>query len=159
MGIVINEPVNCKIEGVEVVPLKHIIDDRGAVLHMLRCDSAYFKQFGEVYFSIVNPGNVKAWKRHPRMAQNITIPKGKIKFVLYDDRDKSITKGHLETIVIGYPDRYYLLCIPPMIWYGFQSVFETESIIVNCTTIPHDPNEVEHLDKSDQYIPYKWGKT
>ena len=53
-----------EIEGVIIQPLKQIADNRGSVLHMLKNDSSLFKQFGEVYFSEIHSGLVKAWKRH-----------------------------------------------------------------------------------------------
>ena len=57
------------IEGVVVQQLKQIADDRGAVLHMLRCDSPLFENFGEVYFSEINPEIIKAWKLHKKLTQ------------------------------------------------------------------------------------------
>ena len=47
------------IDGVVITPLKQIRDERGAVLHMLRTDAPHFAGFGEVYFSVVNPGVIK----------------------------------------------------------------------------------------------------
>ena len=41
------------IDGLEVIPLERIADERGAVLHMLRNDSPRFERFGELYFSMV----------------------------------------------------------------------------------------------------------
>ena len=37
-----------EIEGVIVRPLRQIIDNRGAILHMMRSDSELFTQFGEI---------------------------------------------------------------------------------------------------------------
>ena len=59
-----------EIEGVIIQPLKQIADNRGSVLHMLDNDSSLFKQFGEVYFSEIHSGLVKAWKRHKKQSQN-----------------------------------------------------------------------------------------
>ena len=47
------------IEGVLINKLKQIPDDRGAIYHMLRRDSAHFIEFGEIYFSIAFPGIIK----------------------------------------------------------------------------------------------------
>jgi len=41
------------IEGVRVVPLRQIPDERGKVMHMLRADDPHFERFGEIYFSTV----------------------------------------------------------------------------------------------------------
>ncbi len=83
------------IAGVVVKPLRQLLDERGKVMHMLRADSAEFERFGEVYFSVVNPGAVKAWHLHKEMALNYAVPVGNIKMVLFDDREGSPTRGAL----------------------------------------------------------------
>ena len=143
------------IEGVIVEPLKQIKDDRGVVMHMLRCDSAIFEKFGEVYFSGVNQNAVKAWKLHRSMTLNLAVPVGAIKLVLYDNRADSRTKGKVQELFIG-EDNYCLVKIPPMIWNGFQGLSERQAIVANCSTLPHDPDEVERLDPFNDSIPYNW---
>ena len=44
-----------RIQGVKVVPLRQIRDERGAVYHMLKATDAHFLHFGEIYFSTVHP--------------------------------------------------------------------------------------------------------
>lgn len=44
------------IKNVQLHPLRQIPDDRGKVMHMLRCDDPWFEKFGEIYFSVVYPG-------------------------------------------------------------------------------------------------------
>jgi len=148
--------VSCKIDGVIIQPLRQINDGRGAVLHMLRKDSPVFNRFGEVYFSEVRPNAVKAWKRHREMTQYLTVPTGKIRLVIYDDRSNSETKGNMIEFIIGRPDAYHLICIPPLLWYGFQGVSKMPAIVANCTDIQHDPEEVERLDSSTSQIPFIW---
>ena len=143
------------IDGVKVVPLKKIEDERGKVLHMLRSDSELFTKFGEVYFSVVNPGVVKAWKKHKLMTQHFAVPSGAIKLVLFDDRDGSNTKGKKQEIEIG-ESNYSLVRIPPKVWYGFKGISKTSSLIANCSDIPHDPMESKKKDINDPEIPYKW---
>ena len=157
MGIIINSGIESKIEGVVVLPLKQIEDERGAVLHMLRSDSPFFSKFGEIYFSIVNPGVVKAWKRHKAMTQRFAVPVGRIRLVLFDDRADSPSKGRVEEIILGRPDNYVLICIPPMIWYGFKGISEMAALLANCSDLPHDPNESEQLPVSNTCISYNWG--
>jgi len=156
MGILINKPLKSRIEGVGIFPLKQIEDERGAVLHMLRSDSQAFTKFGELYFSIVNPGSIKAWKRHKEMTQRFAVPAGRIRLVLFDDRPGSQSRGKLEEIILGRPDRYYLVCIPPLIWYGFQGVSETPTLLVNCPDILHDPKEADNLSIVNDLIPFDW---
>ena len=44
------------VEGVQIIPLLQIPDERGKVMRMLRRSDAFFQEFGEVYFSVVFPG-------------------------------------------------------------------------------------------------------
>ena len=145
-----------QIDGVFIQPLKQIEDARGSVLHMIRSDSVLFKKFGEIYFSEIYPDKVKAWKRHKEQAQNLTIPIGSIKLVIYDDRLKSSTQGNLEEFKIGRPNNYSLIHIPCILWYGFQSLSKHTSLIANCVDLPYASKEAEALPKNTDSIPYQW---
>lgn len=147
---------NASIEGVLVQPLRQITDLRGSVLHMLRCDSSYYKGFGEVYFSETNPGVIKAWKRHQQMTQNFAVPVGKLLLVLFDRRKESSTCGQSMKIILGRPDNYQLLQIPSMVWYGFQCIGTRPALLVNCTDMPHDPAESETLPIDTPNMPSLW---
>lgn len=144
------------IEGLVLTELRQIVDDRGAVLHFLRCDSPDFVSFGECYMSEVRYGSVKAWKRHSRQTQNIAVPVGRIKIVLFDDRAESPTRGVLQVMELGRPDAYCRLRVPPCVWYGFTSIGETPSLIVNCADLPHDPSESETCAYDSPFIPFNW---
>tara|TARA_B100000029_G_scaffold435971_1_gene450331 strand:+ start:379 stop:840 length:462 start_codon:yes stop_codon:yes gene_type:complete len=144
-----------EIEGVVVQSLKQIDNPGGLVLHMLKKDSILFRKFGEVYFSEINSGVIKAWKRHKIQSQNLTVPINKIRLVIYDSRPDSKTRGKIKEYQLGRPDNYQLVHIPPKLWYGFQSVEDT-ALIANCPDEPHDPDEVESLPPDSSQIPYKW---
>jgi len=143
------------IEGVIITPLKQIKDDRGKVMHMLRSDWDLFEDFGEIYFSNVNPGIVKGWKKHTRMIQNLVCIVGNMRLVIYDDRDDSNTKGEVQEIVFG-EDNYCLVTIHPGVWMGFASVDNQKSMLANCASIVHDPQESITIPWDDTYIPYSW---
>lgn len=143
------------IAGVEVTPKRIIADERGAVMHMLRAEQPQFVGFGEVYFSTVHPGAVKAWKVHTRMTMNLTVPVGCVRFVLFDDRADSPTRGEVQEVVLS-PERHALLTVPPGIWNGFRGEGEITSVIVNCADIAHDPAEALRVESESPSIPYSW---
>lgn len=145
-----------KIDGVVIKPLGQIVDERGAVLHMLRRDSNLYTRFGEIYFSVVNPGSIKAWRQHKLMTQHFAVPHGKIRLVLFDDRPSSPSRGTMEEHVLGRPDNYCLFRIPPMLWYGFMGISNEQSIIANFSDMPHDPKEVERAGVDDPRFSYDW---
>ena len=143
------------IEGVKITPLKQIFDERGKIMHMIRADSEVFTQFGEIYFSCINTGAVKAWHLHKQMTLNYAAIYGEIKFVLYDDRPNSKTKGCVDEYFLS-PENYCLITVPPMVWNGFKGIGTKDSIVANCATIPHDPLEIERKSAFDTIIPYDW---
>jgi len=145
------------IHGVTITPLRQILDERGKVMHMLRSTDAHFVAFGEIYFSCVHPGAIKAWHIHKRMVLNYAVPFGKIKFVLYDDREGSPTRGRFQELFLG-PDNYCLVTVPPLVWNGFKGVGDQTAIVANCASIPHDPDEIERLPPDDARIPYDWAR-
>lgn len=143
------------IEGVKVTPLKQILDERGKIMHMMRGDAEDFPGFGEIYFSCVYPGAIKGWHIHKEMVLNYAVPHGNIKFVLYDDRANSATRGELQEIFMG-PDNYCLVTVPPMVWNGFKGMGNEMAIVANCTSIAHRADEIDRLDPFDPSIPYNW---
>jgi len=144
------------IDGVQIIKKDKICDERGKIMHMLRCDDQNFEKFGEIYFSTVYPGAIKGWHIHKKMTLNYVVVKGMIKLVLYDDRPKSKTKGELMEIFMG-DSNYILVKIPPLVWNGFKGIGTEEAILANCSDIPHDPKEIERKDPFTKDIPYDWG--
>ena len=144
------------IEGVHIRPLKQIPDERGKIMHMLRCDDPHFERFGEIYFSVVYPGTVKGWHLHQRMTLNYAAIRGMIKLVLFDDRQASPSRGKLLEIFTGEDD-YTLITIPPLVWNGFKGIGVDPAIVANCASEPHDPTEIIRMDPSTDKIPYDWG--
>lgn len=144
------------IDDVVLTELKQFSDERGTLLHMLRNDDPIFTTFGECYFSEVLPGAVKAWKLHHNQTQNFSVPVGRIKLVIYDNRKNSISNGNLQYVNLGRPDSYFRIMIPPGLWYGFTCISEMPALLVNCADIPYDPQESEIRMLDDISIPHKW---
>ena len=140
------------IDGVTLTPLRQIFDERGKVMHMLREDSDVFTRFGEIYFSCTHPGVVKAWHLHKEMTLNYAVIFGEIKFVLYDDREGSPTRGEIQEFFIS-PENYILVTVPRLVWNGFKSVGTSTAIVANCATLPHCPSEIERRPAFCESIP------
>ncbi len=144
------------IEGVQIIPLKIFLDERGIVRHMLKKTDPYFNGFGEIYFSTVFPNVIKGWHIHHRMELNYAVISGNIKMVLYDSRPDSKTYRELQEIFLG-EDNYVLVKVPQKILNGFVAIGNEKAIVANCATIPHDPEEIERIDPFDPSIGYSWG--
>lgn len=143
------------IEGVKVISLQQIADERGKIMHMLKESDEHFLRFGEIYFSCAWPGALKAWHIHKSMTINNSVIVGRAKLVLYDLRPDSSTHGDLMELFIG-EDNYCLVQIPPGIANGYKPYGDKMVILANCATEPHDPNEIIYIDPFDNDIPYDW---
>lgn len=144
------------IAGAVTLDLAVIPTAGGPVMRMLRPDSPLFASFGELYFSEVEPGAVKAWKQHTLQMQHFAVPVGLLKVVLYDDRSDAPSKGTLCEVILGRPHNYKLLRIPPLVWYGFSAISTTPALVCNYADIPHDPTESRRRDVGDVHIPFRW---
>jgi dTDP-4-dehydrorhamnose 3,5-epimerase len=143
------------IEGVQVIGLRRIPDERGTISHMLKCTDPHFQQFGEIYFSSAYRGVVKAWHRHREMTLNYACIFGGIKLALYDEREESATRGEVMELFLG-ADNYCLVVIPPDVWTGYKGLSDPFAIVANCCTHPHDPTRSRRIDPFQNHIPYDW---
>ena len=110
----------------------------------------------EVYFSWIERDFVKAWKLHREQTQNLAVPIGRVRLVVYDDREGSATRHNLQIHELGRPDAYLRIKIPPGLWYGFACIGSTPALLVNCADLPHDPTESDRKPAFDSGIPYDW---
>jgi dTDP-4-dehydrorhamnose 3,5-epimerase len=146
------------IDGVIITPLKEIEHPKGNILHIIKRNDPGYVEFGEVYFSTIITGLVKAWKRHSRMTLNLVCPIGAIRFVLYDNRPGSNTFNTFQELVLSREKNYVRLTIPPGIWMGFEGISENESLLLNFADIQHDPAEQENIPVEKSPIIFDWRK-
>jgi dTDP-4-dehydrorhamnose 3,5-epimerase len=139
------------IEDVLITKLDVVGTPGGNVMHGMKETSVGYMGFGEAYFSQVDKGAIKAWKRHKEMTLNLIVPVGEIRFVLFDDRRGSITQ--FQEVKLSN-DNYCRLTVPPMIWVGFQGLSDGGSMLLNIANIEHDPYEV--VRKNLEKIEFNW---
>jgi dTDP-4-dehydrorhamnose 3,5-epimerase len=139
------------IKDVIITRLDVIGTPNGNVMHAMKGSSEGYKGFGEAYFSQIKKGAIKGWKRHKVMTLNLIVPVGKIRFVLFDDRE--IMSNQFQEVILSTTN-YCRLTVPPMIWMGFQDLSNNGSMLLNIANIEHDPSEVDHFEIDK--INYKW---
>jgi dTDP-4-dehydrorhamnose 3,5-epimerase len=145
-----------QLDGVIITPKRKIFDDRGGIYHMLRSDEGVFQAFGEIYFSEIYPGVVKAWHLHRSMTLNYYLLRGAIRLALFDDREGSRTRGSAQEIVLR-PEDPKLVTIPPGIWNGFKCLGSESALVANCATEPHSKEEISYAPFDDPRFGYDWG--
>ena len=133
--------------------LKIINVNKGDVLRGLKSNEIAYNGFGELYFSEVNFGEIKAWKKHKKMIMNLIVPSGKVKFVFFDDRENTLIKKRFEEIIISKIN-YKRITVPPNIWFGFKGIGKENNLVVNLSNIEHSDDEVERKEINE--INYKW---
>lgn len=136
------------LDQIQVKPQQQISTAGGDVWHALKSTEDSFTGFGEAYFSWVEPRAIKAWKQHMNMTMNLIVPIGTVRFIFYELGNNSFREERIGTFF------YARLTVPPRIWFGFQGISETPSLMLNVANMPHDPKEIER--KSLEEIRFDW---
>lgn len=143
------------IDGVSLHPLRQISVPKGDLWHAFKATDEGFAGFGEAYFTQVYPHEVKGWKRHNRYVLNIVVVCGTIKFVVYDDREGSPTKGQFQEITLSPDSNYQRLTVAPGLWMAFAGAdSDRTSMLMDLIPEVHDPAEGDRKDITE--IPYSF---
>lgn len=142
------------VEGVLLTPLKQIHHPKGDVFHGMKKSDPGFSGFGEAYFSTIHFEDTKPWKKHLEMVLNFVVPMGEIRFVIYDDRNDSSTKGNFFDVILG-EENYQRITIPPGVWVAFSGVGKKYNLLLNLANLEHDPNEIERKEDLSEIL-YQW---
>ena len=132
------------MDGVILTTLKHIVLEKGDVLHALKATDDTYSGFGEAYFTQIRYGFIKGWKRHNKMTLNLVVIHGKVKFIVYDQ-----VNNLFEEIVLSPEDNYQRLTLAPGLWMAFQGLSDGISTILDIIPNPHDPEEADNMDLSE----------
>ena len=137
------------LDRIQITPLRQIPTTGGDIWHALKSTDDSYNGFGEAYFSWVEPGSIKAWKKHLKIKMNLVVPIGDVRFVFCEAANASYRE---EIIGAGC---YARLTVPPRIWFGFQGISDKPSLVLNLANLSHDPEELERKSLSE--IKFNWG--
>ena len=135
------------MDGIILTPLKQIYNPKGDIFHAIKKSDEGFVDFGEAYFSSINLGAIKGWKRHSKMILNIIVISGEIDFVVYDEKTKDFFNIRISR------NNYQRLTVKAGLWMAFRGLAE-ESLLLNIASIEHDSSEV--ITKELNEINYEW---
>jgi dTDP-4-dehydrorhamnose 3,5-epimerase len=152
------------IYDVEVRDLQINADERGDLTEVWRSDWELYE--GEdnpemAYVSESYPGIIRAWHRHVQgQIDHYTVPHGRIKIGIYDDREGSPTRGELDTHVIG-DGNMQAIRIPGDCWHGFKVIGDERATVLNFPTslYNYDDPDDERLPYDTDKIPFCWEET
>lgn len=147
------------IDGVVVKELAVKVDERGRLMELFRSDDPDLRGFGQVHLTTVYPGVVKAWRRHKKRTDVLTVVAGMVRLGLYDGRSGGKTDGELSQFFLGVHSPLRIT-IPPGVWFGFKGVGAEEALVIAYTDIAHDPKnpDEEYWDPLINEIPFDWDR-
>ncbi|MFS1512933.1 dTDP-4-dehydrorhamnose 3,5-epimerase family protein [Chengkuizengella sp. SCS-71B] len=145
------------MDEIEIMSLKKVTNEKGFLMEVQRNDDAEFPGFGQAYITATNPGVIKAWYRHRKQIDQITLIRGELLLVLYDTRENSISFNQIKEIYIVEKDPL-LVQIPPGVWHGFKTLSNDPAILLHMNNIAYDfeNKDEDRLLPNDKTIPYKW---
>ena len=145
------------IDGVRIVRLKKVVNDRGHLMEVQREDDDHFVGFGQAYVTCTLPGVIKAWYRHHRQIDQIALLRGTAAVALFDARPHSPSVGRTLECVLS-DDSPALVQIPPGVWHGFQARGPEPLYLLHLNSIAQnvgDPDE-DRLPQNSPDILYVW---
>ena len=145
-----------KIKKIKFFKKDIISNSKGNIMKYINKNDSHYIKFGEIYFTWVKKSNFKGWKFHKEMKQNFCVPFGKLKLVLFDNRENSKTKGLINEIILDDSKNYKRVTIPKNIWYSFKCLSDPYCLLLNISNIEHDPLESTTIEINTNKIPYSW---
>ncbi len=147
------------INGVFIKPLNRHSDERGFFEELVRKTDKFFQEgFGQLSYSLMYPGVVKAWHIHPNQIDWWFVIKGTLKVALFDLRRKSITYKQLDEFILGENGQNVILKIPAGVAHGCKVLGEKTAELIYITSQVYNPKEEGRLPHNDPQIGYDWLK-
>ena len=131
-----------------ITALPRINVEGGDVLRGLRASDQGFDGFGEAYFSFIETGVIKSWRRHRVATLNLVVPSGKVRFVT------TLNGERFEEHLISSDENYARLTIPPGFWMAFQGLANTQSIVLNISSHIHESQRIDKCELNQ--FDYDW---
>ena len=125
---------------------------KGDVIKYLET-SKHLPKVGEVYFSEIKKNKIKAWKKNLTSDQFLFVYKGKIRIILYDDRNLEKKKKH--NYYLGEGTKFSRIYLPKNIWYGFKGL-KQKNILINSLRIQHNKCKFISSDVNNKNISTVW---
>jgi dTDP-4-dehydrorhamnose 3,5-epimerase len=151
-------PLRELIDGVRIREARTIPDDRGTicVAYDPRWDFSE-ERMVYAYEVTIRPGAVKGWIVHETYDDRLFLSAGSVKWVLYDDRPDSSTRGLVSELFFDQHHRS-LLRIPRGVWHAVQNIGGEDSRMINFPTAPYDYENPDktRLPLDTESIPYSF---
>lgn len=146
------------IDGVQLHEVKNFITRHACLTEIFRTDWGLLdKPVAHITHVAFRPGQVSAWHMHRLQTDHLFVVAGTFKFVLYDDREGSPSRGRVQEARASIL-RPTLLIVPPGIWHGAENLEQETSCFINFFDREYnyaDPDEWR-LPIDAEEIPYSF---
>ncbi|PZO76080.1 MAG: hypothetical protein DI629_16365 [Mesorhizobium amorphae] len=134
---------------------RSVSNTRGGLREIWTQGDTLCENVRHVYTTTALPGVVKAWYKHQKQVDNITVLSGMVKFALYDVRTEN---NHKLQIVDLSAEENKILTIPQGVWHGFANIGAVPLVLLHLNDRIYDWVNVdeEKIDSHDSSIPYAW---
>lgn len=138
-------PLKPLIVGVKVRYQRSIEDARGEITEVYRPSwGMHDDPLVYVYQVSIRPGMIKGWVVHERQEDRIFHIMGTTRWVLYDDRAGSPTRGLLNEFVFSEKNRA-LMVTPRGVYHAVQNIGVGDAVFINMPTQPYDHGDPDKL--------------
>ena len=144
------------IEGVVIKDLVKHSDERGYFQEIIRVTDSFFKEgFGQLSYSYVHQGIIKAWHAHKVQSQWTCFIKGAAKVALHDFRNNSKTYGITMELIAGENCPAVVYKFPPGVAHGYKCI-NGPMLVLYITSGIYDINDEVRIAHDDPSIGYNW---
>lgn len=171
-------PASIRISGIHPIPRTFHRDSRGFLVETLRSDDAAVEgnRFRMSYSSVTLPGHFRdadRWHVHRVQTDRFVVILGEMILALCDDRQDSLTRGHLEVIRMtgmthdalapssGGDLTSYLVPIPPGVLHCIGNLSTEPFLLQNFPTELYNPSDEGRIPFASKPIaklgePFSW---
>ncbi len=125
--------------------MNSFMDDRGWAFYDIFEDMS-----GQINYSVLYPGIVKAWHRHKHQTDYFFVAMGDARVALHDQ-----DKGETKTYYIGEHNPQ-VIKIPPGIWHGYRAVGNRPCGLIYYVNKKYDPQNPDEERAPWDSFGYNW---
>lgn len=146
------------IDGVMLRRATTHIDERGEIAEIYSAQWGFDPAAAEyAYAAMIRPGRVKGWVYHEKQSDRQFLLCGFVKYVLWDPRADSPTRGLVNEIFLSERNRGLLL-IPPYVVHAVQNIGQVDAYFVNLPTVPYQHASPDKFRVAPETVPYCFDK-
>lgn len=132
------------------VPASIYADDRGwSIMNQMQ---GVLAPEGQINFSVMYPGVIKAWHRHRLQTDFWMVLTGHLKVGVYREEDETAW------LLVTGEKRPGVVVIPPPLWHGAATVGDTSAGLLYYVTHAYNPQTPDEDRRAFDSVPgFPWG--